>query len=166
MRVSLIAAMARNRVIGRENDLPWKLPADQKRFKQITMGHYLIMGRKTYDSVGKPLPGRPNVVITRRKDYRPEGVQVVHSLNEALALAVDDDEVFIAGGEEIYRLALPVADCLYLTEIDAEFEGDTFFPDFDRSQWEVVAEEVHTGDDRRPFSYSYRTYRRKVQPQP
>ncbi|HVS00640.1 MAG TPA: dihydrofolate reductase [Thermoanaerobaculia bacterium] len=157
MRLSLIVAMAANRVIGRDNRLPWHLSADLKRFKRLTMGHTLIMGRKTFESIGRPLPGRSTVVVTRRTDYAPPGVQVAHSVREALALTQGDEEVFIAGGAELFRETLPVADRLYLTLIEKEFEGDTFFPDFDPSAWRVVEEERHEPDAEVPYAYTFQT---------
>src|SRR5437867_8251794 len=130
MTLSIIAAMARNRVIGRDNRLPWHLPADLARFKQLTMGHWLLVGRKTYDSIGRPLPGRTIVVITRNKGFTAKGVLVAYSLAEAVRMAAGD-EVFVAGGAQIYQQALPLARRMYLTILDQDFEGDAFFPDFD-----------------------------------
>src|SRR5260370_4260992 len=132
MSLALIAAVARNGVIGRANALPWRLPADLKRFKTLTLGHTLMMGRKTFESIGRPLPGRTMVVISRGGFRAPEGVQVVATVEEALAAAAADSEVFVAGGAEIYQQTIARADRLYLTHIDSDFEGDTRFPDFDR----------------------------------
>ena len=160
MRMSLIAAMAANRVIGRDNRLPWHLSADLKRFKRLTLGHTLIMGRKTFESIGRPLPGRSTIVVTRQTGYAPPGVQIARSVPEALALAQGDEEVFIAGGAELFRETLPVADRLYLTLIEKDFEGDTFFPDFDRSEWRVVEEERHEPDETDtevPYAYTFQT---------
>lgn len=156
MRVSLIAAMAANRVIGRDNQLPWRLPADLRRFKSLTMGHALVMGRKTYDSIGRPLPGRTFIVITRREGWAPEGVRIAHSLEEALREA-PGDEVFVAGGEQIFRQALPLADRLYLTRIHAEIPGDTWFPEIDPSEWRVVEEEHHEASGDNPYPYTFQT---------
>ncbi|MFE8601962.1 dihydrofolate reductase [Archangium violaceum] len=156
--VSAIVAMATNRCIGRDNTLPWRLPADLKRFKQLTMGHTLVMGRKTYESIGRPLPGRTMVVVTRQRDYAPEGVQVAHSLELALELA-RGDEVFIAGGADLYRQAMPHVRRLYLTRIDRDYEGDTFFPEVDLSGWKLVAEEHHPATATEP-PFSFLTYER------
>lgn len=158
MRISAIVAMATNRCIGRNNTLPWRLPADLKRFKQLTMGHTLIMGRKTYESIGRPLPGRTMIVVTRQRDYAPEGVQVAHSLEQALELA-RGDEVFIAGGADLYRQAMERVRRLYLTRIDRDYEGDTFFPELDLSGWRLVAEEHHPATATEP-PFSFLTYER------
>jgi len=158
MRITLIAAMGANRVIGRNGDLPWRLPADLKRFKALTHGHPMIMGRRTFDSIGgSPLPGRWTVVLTRDRSWSAPGVQVAHTLDEALALAVatGDGEVFVAGGEDVFRLALDRADRMQLTRIEHDFPGDTFFPEFDASQWQVVEREDHGTSDEAPFSYSF-----------
>lgn len=158
MRLSAIVAMATNRCIGRDNTLPWRLPADLKRFKQLTMGHTLIMGRKTYESIGRPLPGRTTLVVTRQRDYAPEGVQVAHSLEQALELA-RGDEVFIAGGADLYRQAMEHVRRLYLTRIGRDYEGDTFFPELDLSGWRLVAEEHHPATATEP-PFSFLTYER------
>jgi len=129
MRLSLIVAMAANRTIGKEGQLPWHLPSDLARFKQLTMGHALIMGRKTFESIGHPLPGRKTVVLSRQPDYHAEGCRVVSTLDAALKLVWDYDEVFICGGEEIYRQAMPLAHRIYLTELVREIDGDAFFPE-------------------------------------
>jgi dihydrofolate reductase len=155
MRISLIAAMARNRVIGLDNRLPWRLPADQRRFKQLTMGHTLIVGRKTFDSIGRPLPGRSMVVVTRQEGYAPAGVRVARSVEEALALGRGDDEVFVAGGAQIYRQTLPVADRLHLTLIEEDVPGDAYFPEFDPAEWRLVEREDHGPSDDVPFSWSF-----------
>jgi dihydrofolate reductase len=163
MRVSLIVAMAAGGVIGLDNRLPWHLPADLKRFKRLTMGHPLVVGRKTFESIGRPLPGRTMVVVTRDSGYAPPGVRVAHSVDEALATAAaaeGGDEVFVAGGAEIYRQMLPRADRLHLTRIDAEFPGDTRFPEFDPSQWRLVEEERHKPTDEVPFAYAFQIFDR------
>lgn len=143
--ISLVAAMARNRVIGAGGRMPWHLPEDLKRFKKLTMGAPLIMGRKTHDSIGGPLPGRRNIVVTRRPGAIFRGCEVAHSLDEALALAGDAPEVFVIGGAELYRAALPRAERLYLTRIDAEYPGDTVFPEFDPADWRETAREPGAG---------------------
>jgi dihydrofolate reductase len=158
MRLSAIVAMAANRCIGKDNTLPWRLPADLKRFKQLTMGHTLVMGRKTYESIGRPLPGRTMVVVTRQRDYAPEGVQVAHSLEEALELA-RGDEVFIAGGADLYRQTMDRLRRLYLTRLDRQYEGDTFFPEVDLSGWRLVEEEHHPATATEP-PFSFLTYER------
>jgi dihydrofolate reductase len=163
MRLSSIAALSTNGVIGRDNDLPWRQSADLKRLKAMTMGHHFIMGRKTYESVGRPLPGRITVVITRRDDYAPEGVTVVHTLEEAIRLAAQagDDEPFVAGGAEIFELAMHRADRMYLTRVHADVEGDTFFPEFDDvSEWHLTDAEHFEADDKNQYPYSFLTYDR------
>lgn len=143
--VSLVAALARNRVIGAGNRLPWHLPEDLKRFKRLTMGAPVIMGRKTYESLGRPLPGRRNIVVTRQVGARWNGCEVARSLDDAIALAGDAREVFVIGGAELYAVALPRADRLHLTLIDADYAGDTFFPAFDPADWRETAREPGTG---------------------
>ncbi|GBG15051.1 dihydrofolate reductase [Novimethylophilus kurashikiensis] len=152
-RLSVIAALARNRVIGRDNDLPWHLPEDLKRFRALTMGHHIVMGRKTYESLGRLLPGRTTVIVTRNHDYQVPGAVVVHSLEEAVTACGDDPEVFLIGGAELYQQSLALAGRLYLTEIDAEFEGDAYFPAFSQDGWRETARESHTSGEGLPFSY-------------
>lgn len=152
--------MAENRVIGRGNALPWRLPADMKRFKALTMGHAVIMGRKTFDTMGKPLPGRRNIVLTRDRRWSSPGVEVTHDLAGALALAAGDSLVFVAGGAEIYGLALPRANRLDLTLVHATVDGDAFFPEFSPSEWSLVEDEKHAADDRHAFPFSFRRYQR------
>jgi dihydrofolate reductase len=155
MIVSMIAALALNGVIGRDNSLPWRLPSDLKRFKSITMGKPIIMGRRTYESIGRPLPGRRNIVVTRNPTYRSEGCTIVHSVDAALEAAAGSEEVVIIGGAELFRQLFPKADRLYLSIIDREFVGDTYFPEFDRSQWvEVLTETVDAIEDS-PLSYRF-----------
>ena len=161
MIVSLIAAMARNRVIGCDNGLPWHLPEDLRRFKARTSGHIVVMGRRTWESVGAPLPDRRCIVVTRDRNYHADGAEVVHSLDDALARAADEQEVFVLGGAEIYALALPRADRIYLTVVHAEPEGDTYFPEFDDTEWTLTEEEHHDADDRHASSFSFRTYERR-----
>lgn len=160
MIVSLVAAMAENRVIGRNGRLPWHLPDEIKHFKRLTVDHTVIMGRKTYEEVGRPLTNRRNVVISRNPDFRPSGVTVVPNLNEALALGATEAEVFVIGGGEIYRLALPRADRLHLTVVHASIEGDTYFPPFDESAWVLEDEALHPADDRHAVAFTIRKYRR------
>ncbi len=158
MRLSAIVAMAANRCIGRDNALPWRLPADLKRFKQLTLGHTLVMGRRTYESIGRPLPGRTTVVVTRQAGYAPEGVRVAHSVEQALALA-EGSEVFIAGGADLYQQTLGRVDRLYLTRIERDYAGDTFFPEVDLSRWRLITEEPHPGTETEP-PFSFLTYER------
>jgi dihydrofolate reductase len=158
--VSLVLAMAENRVIGREGKLPWHLPADLQHFKKLTVDHTVIMGRKTFEEIRHPLANRRNVVISRDPDFHPRGVTVVPSLEEALALGATEREVFVIGGGEIFQLALPRADRLYLTMVHAEVPGDTFFPPLDQAAWALEEEERHEADERHPYPFSFRRYRR------
>lgn len=144
--VSLIAAVARNGAIGLDNALLWRLPEDLKFFKRTTLGCPVIMGRKTWDSIGRPLPGRRNIVVTRNTAWRAEGAEVFHDLDSALAATTDAPKVFVIGGGELYAHALPLADELVLTEVDADFEGDTFFPQWERDAFTEVSRESHTSD--------------------
>jgi dihydrofolate reductase len=153
--LSFVVAMARNRVIGKDNGLPWRLPADLRHFKVITMGKPIIMGRKTFDSIGRPLPGRTNIVVTRDPAYQAEGCVVAHSIEAALAAAGEAEEVMIIGGADFYRQLLPRADRIYLTRIDAEIEGDTWFPELDAAQWRERSREDHVPDADNPYPYSF-----------
>jgi dihydrofolate reductase len=168
-RVCLIAAVARNKVIGRDNRIPWRLPEDLRRFRKLTMGHAVIMGRKTFESIvafsGRPLPGRDNIVITRSREWLGIGCRTVHSLEESFAAVPDRLDAFVIGGAEIYSLALPVASRLYMTEIGSDFAGDAFFPDFDRSRWQEVAREKHTSNAPESFDYDFVEYVRVIEPQ-
>lgn len=157
--ISIIAAMAANRVIGIDNRLPWRLPEDLQHFKRLTLGHHVIMGRKTWESLPGKLPGRPHVVITRDTGYRAEGALVVHSLEEAVAAAGDDSEIFFIGGENLYRQALALADRIYLTEIQRDFEGDARFPEFDLGVWRETSRERHESNG---FAYHFVTYDKEV----
>ncbi len=158
---SFIVARANNGVIGKNNQLIWHMPHDLKFFKETTSGHYVVMGRKSYESMGKPLPNRLNVIITRNKDYAVEGALVVHSLEEALQLAGEQNqkEVFILGGGEIYRQALEkkVVDRIYLTEIKESFEGDTYFPELDGKEWKETHREEYQADHKNPHDYAFVT---------
>lgn len=160
MRISLIAAVARNGVIGRDNELPWRLSADLKRFRQLTMGHHVIMGRRTYESIGRPLPGRKFIVVSRNWRGAPEGVTLARSVEEALR-AADGDEVFILGGSEIFRLTLPVADRLYLTRVEADVEGDVHFPEIDPEEWVLVSREELGADEKNDYPTTYLVYDRR-----
>lgn len=163
MTVSLIVAVSSNGAIGRDGGLPWYLPADLKHFKRTTMGHHLIIGRRTWEEVGKPLPGRTMVVVTRSRRFAPEGAHVVRSVEEALEVAAGDDEPFIGGGSQIYRMALArdLVDRIYLTRIHADVEGDTVFPDVNYDEWELVSEEHHEADEKNEFDYSFLIYERQ-----
>jgi dihydrofolate reductase len=159
MKISLIVAVSRNGVIGIDNQLPWHLPEDLKYFKSVTMGKPIIMGRKTFDSIGRPLPGRTNIVITRNSSWQVEGVEVAQTLAQAMTLGklacaqADVDEVMVIGGEQIYRMTLPAADRLYLTEVQAEVEGDATFPEFDAKDWQQVSEQLPEVTDTHPYRF-------------
>jgi len=163
MTVSAIVATAKKNVIGKDNDIPWYLPADLKYFKRTTLGHHIIMGRKSYESIGRPLPKRTNVIITRDPFYTVSNCVVVHSVEEALKFALDnnEEEAFIIGGGEIYRLALPFVDRLYLTEVDLEVEGTIYFPTLDIDEWNLVSSEAHTADEKNPHDYIFKVLERK-----
>ena len=162
MTISIIVAASENGVIGRDNQLLWRLPDDLKRFKQLTLGHPMIMGRKTFESIGKPLPGRTSIIVTRSPEYHAEGTLVVHSLEEGLAVAgeLDTEEAFIIGGGEIYRQALEnnSVDQIYLTLIHADSEGDTFFEFLDEATWQKTATEFHPADARHSVAFSFNKF--------
>lgn len=158
--LSLIVARSENGVIGRDNQLPWRLPDDLRRFKSLTWGKPILMGRRTFESLGRPLPGRTNLVMTRAEDFRPEGATVVHSLEEALRAVPDAPELIVIGGAEIYRLALPCADRIYLTEVHAAIEGDTHLPPLEPREWREVARERHPPDERHAWAMSFVTLER------
>jgi len=150
---SLIAAIAKNNVIGANNALPWHLPEDLKRFRALTTGHHIIMGRKTYESINRLLPGRTTVIVTRDVNYKVPGALIANSLEQAIGLCGQDDEVFLIGGAELYRVGLAVAEKLYITEIEAEYKGDVFFPELDKSQWHETSRDSHVSEQGLPFSY-------------
>lgn len=160
MSISLIVAMARNRTIGINNTLPWRCPEDLKHFKALTMGHHMIMGRKTFDSIGKPLPGRTTVVITRDRNLKIEGCLIEHSMPDAIKACVNDSEIFIVGGADIYTQSLQLANTLYITEIQQNVEGDAHFPAFDKSVWKETAREIRSQESPQPLDYHFVTYRR------
>lgn len=160
-RMAIIVAMARNRTIGLNNRLPWHIPADLKRFKSLTMGHHLIMGRKTFDSIGKLLPGRTTVVVTRNKALRIEGCIIAYSLEEAINACAGDDEVFIVGGAELYALAMPLVDTIYLTEISEDVAGDAHFPEFEKDLWQELACEQCSQETPQALEYHFVTYGRR-----
>lgn len=161
MRLALIWAMARNRVIGRHNALPWYLPEDLRYFKQVTMGKPIIMGRRTWESIGRPLPGRTNIVISRDPEFCAEGAKVVQSLEAAIALAehvtvIDGgDEAIVMGGAQIYEMALPMADRLYMTQVHADVDGDVTFPEFELAAWHELGREDFSASGANPYDYSF-----------
>lgn len=159
--VTLVVAMGKNNAIGKENLMPWHLPNDLQHFKRLTLGHPVIMGRKTYESIGKALPGRTNIVISRRDGWFQEGILIVGSLKEAMKFAQKiDDEIFIIGGGEIFRQTIEAADRLEVTEVEASPDADVFFPKIDPKIWGLVKEEHHTQDDRHAYDYTFKTYER------
>ena len=155
MTLALIVAMTRARVIGRDGGLPWHIPADLKRFRSLTLDHPLIVGRRTYDSIGRPLPRRRMVVLTRQAGYQPAGVEVVPSLEAALALLADAETVFVGGGAAVYAEALPRADALYLSRVDAEVAGDVYFPPFDPAGWAVASRQACPADESNPVGHTF-----------
>lgn len=159
-RVSIIAAMARQRVIGLHNRLPWRLPADLSHFRRTTLGHAVIMGRKNHESIGKPLQQRLNIVLSSDPGYRAPGCQVVSSLAAAMDAAGDDPEIFIIGGARVYAQALPLASRMYLTLIDGEFVGDTWFPEYDELEWREISRAEHAPDSDNPYRLSFLTLQR------
>lgn len=160
-RISIIVAAALNQAIGKDNQLLWHLPNDLRFFKRTTTGHPIVMGRKTYESVGKPLPNRRNIVISRQTDHHAEGIETVQSLDEAIELASrDTDEIFVVGGAAIYALALERTDRIYLTQVHASPEADTFFPEFDEAAWNLVSRETYPSDERHAYPYTFLVYDR------
>ena len=161
MTISIIAAMAKNQVIGKEGKLPWKLAPDMKRFRALTLGKPVIMGRKTFESIGKPLAGRVNIILTNRHDYQAADCIVTHSLEDALRAAGNTSEIMVIGGAEVYNLFLPHAKQMYLTYIHHEFEGDTFFPKLDPAEWQEITRQDFTSDAENPYTYSFVTLKRQ-----
>lgn len=159
-QVSIIVAMALNHTIGINNTLPWRCPEDLKHFKKLTMGHRMIMGRKTFDSIGKPLPGRTTVVVTRNPSLSIEGCIVTRSLDEAIKTCANDEEIFIVGGADIYTQALSLASKLYITEIQQEVKGDANFPAFDKNEWREISRDKHTQQEPQALKFDFVTYRR------
>jgi dihydrofolate reductase len=155
MRLSIIVAMDENQLIGKDNALPWHLPADLGYFKKTTMGKTVLMGRKTYESIGRPLPNRRNVVVSRNTDFQADGCEVVGSIEAALELAKDDDEVMVMGGASFYEQMLPSADRLYITQIEGKYEGDAHFPKFNRSEFNEISRESHTSDEKNKHTYHF-----------
>jgi dihydrofolate reductase len=161
MQIIIVAAYAQNRVIGKNNDLVWHLPKDLKHFKDLTMGHPMIMGRKTFESFGKPLPGRTSIIVTRDQNYKQESCIVVHSLEEGINEAKKlNNQIFIAGGAEIYKQALPITHIMYLTEVKASPEGDTFFPEFSTDEWKETARKSFPKDEKHQYAFDFVTWER------
>lgn len=160
---SIIAAYAQNRIIGKDNQLIWRLPSDLRYFKKLTTGHHIIMGRKTYLSIGKALPQRTTIIITRNFHFKASGCIVVHSLEKAFQVCEsnNENEVFICGGSSVYQQALPLCDRMYITEIYHEFRGDAFFPDFDINNWQIIKKDMQLPDEKNPYKHSFITYQRK-----
>jgi dihydrofolate reductase len=161
MMITIVAAAAENNALGKDNDLIWRLPDDFKRFKALTSYHHIIMGRKTFESFPKPLPNRKHVVVTRQENYQNEAIEVVHSLEEAIQFSSTEDQIFIIGGGEIYKQALPFANKIELTRVHGEFEADAFFPEIDEEKWDLVNSEFHDKDEKHKYSFSYLTYTKK-----
>lgn len=160
--ISFIVAMDNNRVIGKNEKLPWHLPADLNFFKKVTMGHPIVMGRKTFESIGRPLPGRENIVITRNENYKTEGCTIINSVSNIKEIEKQiDEEVFIIGGAEIFKETFPIVDRLYITLIDDVFDGDTFFPKFDENLWKLISKEKGIKDDKNIYNYYFLIFERK-----
>lgn len=159
--IIIIAAVSENNALGKNNDLVWHLPDDFKRFKQLTSGHYIVMGRKTFESFPKPLPNRTHVIITHQKNYSPEGCLIANTLQEAIQLCPKNEDTYIIGGGEIYNQSIGIADILEITRVHHTFDADTFFPDIDAEVWQLTNEEFHPNDDKHNYSFTYQTYHRK-----
>ena len=162
MTISIIAALAKNRVIGKNNKLPWNLPADLKHFKKLTLGKPIIMGQKTFESIGRPLPGRANIILSLDENFKPQGCIVAQSIEEALKILEHEKEIMIAGGASVYKQFLPLANKMYLTLIDANFEGDAYFPEFNWEDWEVIERIENQSDKETPYKYTFLTLQRKI----
>jgi dihydrofolate reductase len=160
--ISIIVAMDENKVIGKNNQLPWHLPADLAYFKQVTMGHPIIMGRKTHESIGRVLPGRENVILTRNRDYFAEGCTIIHSIDDLVEWEKrQNDEIFVIGGAEIFKQTLPITEKLYITKIHHHFTGDTYFPEYDESDWELIWQQKGVKDEKNPYDYDFVIYERR-----
>lgn len=160
MNLAIIVATDEQGLIGKDNDLPWRLSADLQHFKRVTMDKPIIMGRRTHESIGRPLPGRQNIVITGREDFEAAGCDVVHSLDEALVLCRDHEEVMVMGGASLYQQTLPLADKLYLTLVHTRLDGDTWFPDWSADDWQCISREDHQADEKNDYDYSFMLYQR------
>lgn len=161
MKIALIAALSKNRVIGKQNELPWHLPADLRHFKSLTTGKSIIMGRSTFQSIGKALPNRQNIILTRDENFIADGCTIVHSMGQALEQAEHQQELMIVGGTTIYQQFLPIAQMMYLTLIDEEFDGDAYFPEWVKDEWNETAREDHNADEKNALNYSFVTLERK-----
>jgi dihydrofolate reductase len=159
--ITIIAAAAENNALGKDNQLVWHLPNDFKRFKEITSGHYIIMGRKTFESFPKPLPNRTHIIITRQKNYKVENCIVVNSIEKAIEACPKDETIFIIGGAEIYNQSINLADKIELTRVHANFEADAYFPEIDLNKWKLVFEEYHSKDEKHNFDFTFQTYLKK-----
>jgi dihydrofolate reductase (trimethoprim resistance protein) len=162
MKVSLIVAMDKNRVIGKENDIPWRIPYDWEHVKNTTIGHPIILGRKNFESIGRALPDRRNIILTRDKDFNFGGCEIAHSMEEVFELSKDEEEIFIFGGEQIYNMFLPFVEKMYITKIHHEFEGDTFFPEVNYGDWNEVSVEKGIMNPSNPYNYYFHVYERKI----
>lgn len=162
--ITIIAAIGKRNELGKDNDLIWHLPADLKRFKKVTTGHTIIMGRNTFESIGKPLPNRRSIIITRNKDYKQDGCEVVHSLEEAIALVKNHDQAFIIGGAQIYKesIAKGLVDALDITKVHQEFEADVFFPEIDENQWNEITREDFSSDEKNKYNYSFLSFKKTI----
>jgi dihydrofolate reductase len=159
--ITLIAAASENNALGKNNDLLWHLPDDFKRFKQLTSHHYIIMGRKTFESFPKPLPNRTHVIITRQKNYHYQGCIIVSNLKEAIAICPKDQTIFVIGGGEIYQQSIAIADCIELTRVHTTIDADTFFPEINQTEWQLTFEEFHPQDEKHQYSFTFQTFHKK-----
>jgi dihydrofolate reductase len=160
MKTAFVVAMDEQGLIGRDNDLPWRLSADLQYFRRITMGKPILMGRKTHESIGRALPGRQNIVVSSLVDYQAEGCDVVNSIDAALKLAANADEIMVIGGSSLFEQMFDTVDKLYLTRVHAELEGDTWFPEWDQTQWQLISQESHPADEKNDYAYSFEVYQR------
>ncbi|WP_417550950.1 type 3 dihydrofolate reductase [Methylophaga sp.] len=160
MKTAFVVAMDEQGLIGRDNDLPWRLSADLQYFRRITMGKPILMGRKTHESIGRALPGRQNIVVSSLADYQAEGCDIVNSIEAALKLAEDGDEIMVIGGSSLFEQMFDIVDKLYLTRVHAELEGDTWFPEWDKTQWQLISQESHPADEKNDYAYSFEVYQR------
>lgn len=162
MKVSIIVAMDRNRVIGKDNDIPWRIPKDWEFVKQTTKGHPIILGRRNFESIGRVLPDRRNILLTKNSEFSFPECEIAHSREEVLELCKEEKEIFIFGGEQIYEMFLPDVEKIYMTKIDHVFEGDTFFPEVDRCEWTEISVEKGVRNDQNPYDYYFHVYERKI----
>ncbi|ODN68308.1 type 3 dihydrofolate reductase [Methylophaga muralis] len=160
MKTAFVVAMDEQGLIGRDNDLPWRLSADLQYFRRITMGKPILMGRKTHESIGRALPGRQNIVVSSLVDYQAEACDVANSIEDALKLAANADEIMVIGGSSLFEQMFDIVDKLYLTRVHAELEGDTWFPEWDQTQWQLISQESHPADEKNDYAYSFEVYQR------